>query len=138
MDRNDPHRYDDMLDLPHPVSQRHPHMSMHDRAAQFAPFAALSGYQDSIDETGRYTDAFDVPDAFRAAQLNEALVQLHGRIGERPQVQITYYAPDDSRNGGQWHTVESAVLAVDPMTQTLTLEDGTQIPFDRLRECYIV
>ena len=62
------HRYDDLLDLPHHEPMTRPRMSMHDRAAQFAPFAALSGYHDAVDETGRYTEGFELPDELRQAQ----------------------------------------------------------------------
>ena len=130
----DKHRYDDLLDLPHPEPTTRPRMSMHDRAAQFAPFAALSGYHDAVDETGRYTEGFDLPDELRQAQLNEQLVLLQASLPSLSPVRITYFDPDDSKSGGQYRTVTQPVAAVDLPTQLVLLEDGTQIDFFRISE----
>lgn len=132
MNDNDPHRYDDMLDLPHPVSAARPRMSMLDRAAQFAPFAALTGYHEGIDETGRFTEGFEAPDELRQAQLNEMLCLLQENLHMHPEAQITYFLPDDAKSGGRWITVTGGVDAIDPAQQTLTMTDGAVIPFERL------
>ena len=91
----DPHRYDDIIHLPHFVSQNRKHMSLHDRAAQFAPFAALSGYDESIRETARLTDH---EDELSESSLNELdmklqIIRLH--IKEQPLITVTYFIPDD-------------------------------------------
>ena len=134
MQNNDEHRYDDLLDLPHHVSAVFPHMSMSDRAAQFAPFAALTGYHAAIDETGRYTESFVTPDELRQMQLNETLSLLLPVADTHPQVQITFFDPDDSKEGGVWQTVTETIEAIDAGKQTLFLADGTQIGFSQIRE----
>ena len=128
------HRYDDLLDLPHHEPTTRPRMSMHDRAAQFAPFAALSGYHDAVDETGRYTEGFDLPDELRQAKLNEQLMLLHASLPMQSAVQITYFIPDDAKSGGRYCTVTEPVAAVDLPTQLILLENGTQIDFFRVSE----
>ena len=134
MQTKDPHRYDDMLDMPHPVSSARPHMSMLDRAAQFSPFAALTGYHEVIDETGRFTEGYEAPDELRQTQLNEMLCLLRENLHMQPQVQLTYFLPDEAKSGGRWITVTGQVAAVDPERQLLTLTDDTAIPFERLLE----
>ena len=135
---DDAHRYDDLLNLPHHEPETRPRMSMHDRAAQFAPFAALSGYHDAVDETGRYTEGFELPDELRQAQLNEQLVLLHASIPALSPVKITYFVPDDSKNGGRRETVTQPVAAVDLPMQLVLLEDGTQIDFFRIYDLEIL
>ena len=135
MRNDDPHRYDDLLDLPHPVSATLPHMSIYDRAAQFAPFAALSGYHAAIDETGRFRDTFDWPDELRQAQLNETLALLCAAVHTHPTVQITCFVSEqDDADSGTWRTVTDTVTDVDAEKQLLTCADGTQIRFAQILE----
>lgn len=134
MEPLDPHRYDDMLDLPHPVSATHAHMSALDRAAQFSAFAALTGYHDAIDETGRFTESYDVPDELRQLQLNESLCLLQAHLHEDPQVRITFFCPDDAKGGGKWLTVDTFVRKIDLPAQALTLANNDTIPFAYISE----
>ena len=90
-------KYDDIINLPHHRSAKRPHMSVHDRAAQFAPFAALTGYGDAIDETRRLTCDRPEPGEAELAELDAALSELLARIGERPQVEATYFVPDEKK-----------------------------------------
>lgn len=124
------HRYDDLLDLPHPVSQRHPHMSAHDRAAQFSPFAALTGHSAAMEETARLTDQKLEPSEIQLEELNANLSALQARIREKPAVQITYFMPDARKSGGEYLTVYARVRRVDEGAQTLILMDDTRIPLD--------
>ena len=90
----DKHRYDDLLDLPHHQSTEREHMSLHDRAAQFSPFAALTGYDAAIEETQRLTDEEITLDETAVAKINEQLSEIAQHLSERWQVTITYFQPD--------------------------------------------
>lgn len=95
-------RYSDIINLPHHVSKRHPQMSMRDRAAQFAPFAALTGYEDIIEEAGRFTESqMELADDEKNS-LDEVLRQLVSRIAEQPEVSVEYYVADARKSGGQY------------------------------------
>lgn len=126
--------YEDMLHLPHPEPKKHKRMSIHDRAAQFSPFAALTGYEAVIQETGRYTDRdFELAeDGMR--MLDEALRSLEARLEEGPEVSVTWFVPDDRKSGGAYRAAAGRVRDLDRMHQILLLEDGTRIPFGRILE----
>ena len=91
--------YDDIIHLPHHVSQNHPQMSMHDRAAQFAPFAALTGYEAAVRETARLTAEKRELDAQEAEELNRRLTELAARLPDHPEVTVEYFVPDDRKAG---------------------------------------
>lgn len=122
------HRYDDLLDLPHPTSTRHPRMSMTDRAAQFSPFAALTGYGDAILETARRTDERRELDDQEKASLDEALGWLRSHLAERPPVRITYFRPDHRKAGGVYLQREGRVRNIDDGAATLVFEGGDSVP----------
>ncbi len=88
-----------ITEIPHHVSQNHPQMSMHDRAAQFAPFAALTGYEAAVGETARLTAERRELDAQEAEELNRRLAVLIARLPERPEVTVEYFVPDDRKAG---------------------------------------
>lgn len=123
-------RYDDIIDLPRPVSGRHPAMSAHDRAAQFSPFAALTGYGAAIAETGRLTDERVELDEHEKSALNEALLVIKERIAERPVVTLTYFLPDGRKDGGAYVTVTDAVVKLKAYERRILLAGGETIPFD--------
>ena len=129
---NDTHSedYSDIIQLPHPESKNHPRMSMQNRAAQFAPFAALTGYEDVIQETGRLTDGFIELDEDDKERLNLKMAELMARIEEHPSVTITYFIPDSRKAGGSYSTLSGRLKSIDEVQQTLILEDGTVIPFN--------
>ena len=97
--------YDDIIRLPHHVSQNHPQMSLRDRAAQFAPFAALTGYEAAVGETARLTAERRELDAQEAEELNRRLAALIARLPERPEVTVEYFVPDDRKAGGAYVSV---------------------------------
>ena len=127
-------KYKDMINLPHPVSKKHPHMSMLDRAAQFAPFAALTGFEDEIQETGRLTT--------RKKEVNEELKQIldnklqiiRENILSKPEIKCTYFMPDLLKEGGKYITVTGKVIKLDEYSKVLILEDKTQIPLSEIIE----
>ena len=122
--------YDDIIYLPHHVSQNYPQMSMHDRAAQFAPFAALTGYEASVGETARLTSERRELDAQEAEELNRRLTDLAARLKDRPKVTIEYSVPDERKSGGAYVTVTGWVRNISVAERLLVMEDGTEIPME--------
>lgn len=122
--------YDDIIDLPHHVSTTRPRMSRLDRAAQFAPFAALTGYGAAIKETARLTDERVELGEYELMELNAGIHMLMERIDEHPQVEITYFKPDERKDGGAYLTVKSRAKRLNEYDRFILLEDGTEIPFD--------
>jgi hypothetical protein len=127
-------KYDDIIDLPHHVSYRHARMSRIDRAAQFSPFAALTGYEAAVQETARLTEGQKELDETALAVLNEKLRLLADLIEDKPQVSITYFRPDERKQGGAYLTVEGSVKTIDEYAHTVTMADGTVIPMPLIRE----
>ena len=128
--------YDDILDLPHPTSKKHPRMSMAARAAQFAPFAALTGYGDAIKETARLTDQQLALDENEKARLNEKLQLLRQHLPERPLVTITFFVPDTKKAGGSYQTITGSVKKLQEYERRLIMTNGTIIPIDAIIELY--
>lgn len=133
-DYDSPHRYDDIIDLPRPVSEKHPPMSLRDRAAQFAPFAALTGYEDAIDETARLTDSpVELTEEAKEA-LDRRLRRLRHRLEEEDGVSVilTYFIPDLRKEGGLYRTAPIRVTGTDEVGGALLRADGYPIPYDRI------
>ena len=122
--------YDDIIHLPHPVSAKHPQMSMADRAAQFSPFAALTGYEEAIKETARLTDERIELDEDEKLRLNEKLRMVQEMLTENPDLLVTYYQADNSKSGGSYLTVRGCVIKINVYEQVLVLADGIQIPIE--------
>lgn len=120
--------YSDIIDLPHHVSLVRPQMSMMDRAAQFSPFAALTGYDAAIRETGRLTDQRIEPDESVLAVLNMKFQILISRLLKHPEVSFTYFRQDMKKSGGKYVTVSGIVKKFLEEENTLILLDGTKIP----------
>ena len=125
-------RYDDIIDLPHPVSQRHPQMPLADRAAQFSPFAALTGLDAALQETARLTDQRITLDEYEQAELDKTLQALREAAPQHPAVQITYFQPDTRKAGGQYVTSVGHVKRIAEYEQQLILTEGTSIPWRKL------
>lgn len=122
--------YDDIIDLPHHVSATHPQMPMSDRAAQFSPFAALVGYDAAVRETGRLTEAKAEPDEEALRELDRRIRLLAERLGDEPEVDITYFLPDQRKAGGAYQSVRGVVKKIDDFRRIIVLRDGTSIPMD--------
>ena len=129
--------YDDILHLPHPTSKRHPRMPIVDRAAQFSPFAALTGHRAAIEETARVTDRRIELDEDAKEQLDQTLQLLMERIDEQPEITVTWFSPDKKKAGGQYHTATGKLKRIDTQESRLILTDGTQIPLEDLLEIRI-
>ncbi len=122
---HDERRYDGILDLPHHPSEKHPRMSVTERAAQFPPFAALSGYGVVIAETGRLTeDRIELTDG-QKEEINRRLYEL---LNSGDAAAITYFEPDSKKDGGQYVTVAGIIKQVDMLEGILILEDKSRIP----------
>lgn len=123
-------KYDDMICLPHHQSQTHPQMSLHDRAAQFAPFAALTGYGDAIDEAARYTDSCIelYEDEIRAIDQNLNYLSEH----TDEEAAITYFVPDRKKHGGAYLTLRGGIKKIDVANRCLILRSGEKIQMDRI------
>lgn len=122
--------YEDMLRMPHPVSARHPQMPIRNRAAQFAPFAALTGFDGAIAETARLTEEKPELDESARAELDECLRVLNEHLAERPEAALTCFVPDARKSGGAYVTVTGCVKKIDALTQTVLLADGTTVRMD--------
>ena len=123
-------RYDEIINLPHHVSKTRPQMPMSDRAAQFAPFAALTGYESAIKETGRLTDERIELDEEALTALDRKYQLLMDTLDDAPEVTIIYFQPDERKAGGQYVSATGTVKKVDTFGRRILLQDGTRIPLD--------
>ena len=122
--------YEDIINLPHHVSTKRPQMSMLDRAAQFSPFAALTGYDAAIKETGRLTDEKIEMDEASLNMLNMKFQLLVEALGDEHEVSFTYFKPDETKAGGAYMTATGIVKKVDDYERLITMVDGAKIPMD--------
>ena len=123
-------KYDKIMGLPHHVSKTRPQMPMSDRAAQFAPFAALTGYDSAIKETGRLTDERIELDVEALSALDMKYQLLMKAHDEAPEVTITYFQPDERKAGGKYVSAVGAVKKIDDFERRITMQDGAKIPMD--------
>ena len=123
-------KYDKIMGLPHHVSKTRPQMPMSDRAAQFAPFAALTGYDAAIKETGRLTDERIELDVEALSALDMKYQLLMEALDEAPEVTITYFHPDERKAGGKYVSAVGTVKKIDDFERRITMRDGTRIPMD--------
>lgn len=123
--------YDDIIHLSHPISARHPRMPMIDRAAQFTPFQALTGYGEAIQETARITGEKVELTEEEKAVLDEKLRFLADTGNE---ARFTYFLPDSKKSGGAYVTVLGAVKKLNSLEGRLILIDGTVIPIEDILE----
>ena len=126
--------YSDIINLPHHQSKVHPQMSMHDRAAQFSPFAALTGYEDAVKETARTTEARIELDEQERRELNQRLNDLIAHLAEHPVATITYFVPDERKDGGEYVTVTGVVKKYRADERQLVMSDGGVIRVEDIYE----
>lgn len=132
MREEEDHRYDDMIGLPHHVSGKRPRMSMAGRAAQFSPFAALTGYDAAIREAARLTDRkIELSEDSRAA-LDRKQQFLRENLAQCPAVEVTYFVPDSRKEGGAYVTAAGRVKKLDEHRRRMIFTDGTEIPLDEI------
>lgn len=127
-------QYEDIINMPHHVSATRPQMSMMDRAAQFSPFAALTGYDGAIKETARLTDEKFELDDEAISILNMKLQMLAEAFEDRPEVLITYFRPDEKKAGGAYISVSGVVKKIDEFERILILTDGKKIKMEEIAD----
>ena len=130
----DTHRYDDIINLPHHTSTKHPRMSLYDRAAQFSPFAALTGHDEAIKETARLTDEKAELYEDTKAMLNEKLQIIRENPNTDIAVTFTYFVPDENKSGGTYISHTGSVKRIDEYQHTVIMKDKTVIPIEQIRE----
>lgn len=131
------HRYHDIINLPHHTSKTHPRMSPYDRAAQFSPFAALTGYDTAIRETSRLTDRKIELDEDTKERLNEKLQMIQENFHSATEVTITYFQPDRKKAGGAYVNYTGVVKRIDPYERLLVMTDKTLISLEQIIEIEI-
>lgn len=131
-----PNGYDDIITLPHHVSAIHPQMPLLDRAAQFAPFAALTGHDEAIKETARLTESLVEMDEEQVEKLDRRLRMLQTEIREnpleKPEIKVIYFRPDTVKAGGAYESVTGFVKKVDEYRRQILFADGTALPMENL------
>lgn len=130
----DTHKYDDIINLPNPTSRNHPRMSLYARAAQFSPFAALTGYEAAIRETARQTDEKEILSDEVIAGLNEKLRVIAENIGSEQMVTITWFVPDERKAGGTYTTHSGVVKKINEYEHTIIMTDSTIILIGQISE----
>ena len=127
----DNHSYDDIINLPNLTSKNHPRMSLHDRAAQFAPFAALTGHKQLIQETQRLTEDKKELDENKKSVLNQKLLYF---IETKEKIKITYFKKNQKKSGGDYLTTIQRIKKIDSIYKTITLQNGQIIKMEDIYE----
>lgn len=128
--------YDDIIDLPHYTPKNHQRMSMHSRAAQFAPFAALTGHDALIRETARITESFIDRDDETNSYLNIKINQLIEHIAEHPAITVIYFLPDSMKQGGTYQSISGKVKSIDEIEKKVTFLSGEEVYLSQLLDIY--
>ena len=124
--------YEDIVNLPPHISKKHPQPSMMDRAARFAPFAAITGYEEMVLEEARVTEEQIHLDEDAVALICEKINMIQEFIDEKPEIKITYFEPDKKKSGGAYITITGTPKRVDEFEQLLIMTDGKKIKFDSI------
>ena len=127
------HQYDDIHNLPRPVSRRHRPMPLEERAVQFAPFAALDGHEDALQETARVTEHETELTEEEKAALDRRLQALRERLGEQPEVTVGYFKPDERKAGGTYLTKTVRLKRIEEHPAGLLFTDGSSVAMEQIR-----
>ena len=125
-------KYADIIDLPHHQSEKRQKMSNYDRAAQFSPFAALTGHADSIKETARLTDDYNEPSEQMKAIMNKKILFLMEQLENQPEITITFFKPDEKKEGGAYITITGVVKKIKTYERQIQMTTGDLIPIDMI------
>ncbi len=128
----DEHRYDDIINIPHHRSAKRAHMSLPDRAAQFAPFAALAGHEEAIEETARLTEAQAVLEESAIEKINRELYEIALHPDEDWNVSVTYFRPDPRKEGGAYLTDTGVIRKLDEVERVVIMDSGLRIPMAQI------
>ncbi len=132
------HRYDDIIDMPHYTPRNHARMSVENRAAQFSPFAALTGYGDAVGEAERLTQERAELSEQELELLDEKLSEILSCIDEKPQIKIEYFVKDKKKNGGEYVTFTGKLKKADSCSGTLVFLDGTVVSIKDIYKMEVV
>ncbi len=127
-------KFDDIIHLNRPVSEKYPPMPMLDRAAQFSPFAALTGYDDAISETGRETALYIEPDQDMKDIINQKLVFLSENIHKKIKVSLLYFSADEKKQGGEYKEAFGTVKRIDKVKEIVVMDDDNCIPIEKIKD----
>lgn len=127
--------YEDIVNLPPHISKKHPQPSMMDRAARFAPFAAITGYEEMVLEEARVTEERVDLDEGALSLLNEKLNMIREFLDEEPEVTITYFEPDKKKSGGAYVNITGIVKRIDEYEHFVIMTDGKKI---RIEDIYAI
>ena len=130
--KKDIHNYDDIINMPRHISSKHPQMKIIDRAAQFAPFAALTGHKESINEASRITDSKKELDENQKEILNNKLNYILLNLDKLLEIKITYFQADLKKSGGKYVTVLASIKKIYEYNKVLVLNNGKKIKIDDL------
>lgn len=130
---NNTNRYDDIINLPHPEPTIRSRMAMENRAAQFSPFAALTGYDDATREEARLVDMKQELSEDMKDIIDAKLAVIEQHIKEQPEISVTYFQPDEKKTGGRYTTVSGNVKKLDGVEHVIIMADGTKIPIGDVR-----
>ena len=122
------HKYDDIINLEHHISKTHKQMSMQNRAAQFAPFVALTGYEEAVKETARFTEQKIELDEELNNILDEKLRLIQSQIKNTPEITVIYFVPDDKKRGGKYQKITGKIKKIDDYNKFIIFTDGKYIP----------
>lgn len=129
---NNEHKYDDIIHLKHHVSKVHKQMSLENRSAQFAPFAALTGYEDEVKETERTTvEKIEIDQEWKAI-LDKKIQLVQSKIKEQPEIEITYFIPDNKKQGGKYQKVVGNIKQIDNYNKYIILTNNIRISIDEI------
>lgn len=135
---NNEHKYDDIINLEHHISKKHKQMSLENRSAQFAPFAALVGYDNAVKETARTTDSKIFIDDGIKEIINKTIQQIKNNLNNNIQIKVTYFVPDKLKSGGKYQTKIGIVAKINEYLKIIKLEEGTEIPIEEIIELDII
>lgn len=131
-DKKDKHPYDDIINLPHPVSGHREHMSVLDRAAQFSPFAAVTGYDGAIKETARLTDQRIELDETAKTILDEKLRIVQDQLSRQQEIELVFFRPDERKTGGAYISMRGIVKKIDGYERAVVMQDGSRIIIEEI------
>ncbi len=130
--------YEDIIHLPHYEPRNHPRMPLYKRAAQFAPFSALTGYEDQVEEAARHVEFRQELSEEEICRISEQLMVIRDSRQQERQIRLRYFKKDEKKDGGSFHEIMGMVKRVDDYNRILVMEDGPTVPFQDITEIEII
>lgn len=130
--------YGDIIELPRHISKRHTPMNIQNRAAQFAPFSALTGHNDEVMEKTRLTEDFIYLDESQIDNINQELNYIIDNFSSIESIFIKYFIKDEKKQGGRYESKRQGVKKIDTYNNILILQDNTKINFENILKIYVL